>query len=103
MDKTTGTLGRSEEHTSELQSPQNLVCRLLLENNAQRPRDLPRQELLCPLRNRGQRDAARARVGGFRDARVLEHHAPAGEDLLFLKRGADPVILILSPPRGFPP
>src|SRR6202521_3544130 len=25
--------GRSEEHTSELQSPQNLVCRLLLEKN----------------------------------------------------------------------
>ena len=24
-------LGRSEEHTSELQSPSNLVCRLLLE------------------------------------------------------------------------
>src|SRR5256885_12857582 len=32
------TDGRSEEHTSELQSPCNLVCRLLLEkkkNNAQ--------------------------------------------------------------------
>src|SRR5256885_10134225 len=27
----TGTLMRSEEHTSELQSPCNLVCRLLLE------------------------------------------------------------------------
>src|SRR5256885_4921869 len=27
----TGILGRSEEHTSELQSPCNLVCRLLLE------------------------------------------------------------------------
>src|SRR5256885_12880657 len=27
----TVTLGRSEEHTSELQSPCNLVCRLLLE------------------------------------------------------------------------
>src|SRR5256885_6671202 len=27
----TGTLHRSEEHTSELQSPCNLVCRLLLE------------------------------------------------------------------------
>src|ERR1039457_2280458 len=27
-----GLLGRSEEHTSELQSPCNLVCRLLLEN-----------------------------------------------------------------------
>src|SRR5688500_19429798 len=27
--------GRSEEHTSELQSPCNLVCRLLLEKNKQ--------------------------------------------------------------------
>src|SRR5256885_11359405 len=27
---------RSEEHTSELQSPCNLVCRLLLENNTHR-------------------------------------------------------------------
>ena len=27
----TGTLDRSEEHTSELQSPGHLVCRLLLE------------------------------------------------------------------------
>src|SRR5688500_20378245 len=27
------TYGRSEEHTSELQSPCNLVCRLLLEKN----------------------------------------------------------------------
>src|SRR5256885_12968566 len=26
-----GLMGRSEEHTSELQSPCNLVCRLLLE------------------------------------------------------------------------
>src|SRR5258708_19501668 len=26
-----GSLGRSEEHTSELQSPDHLVCRLLLE------------------------------------------------------------------------
>src|SRR5256885_12040238 len=26
-----GNVGRSEEHTSELQSPCNLVCRLLLE------------------------------------------------------------------------
>src|SRR2546426_7931513 len=28
---------RSEEHTSELQSPCNLVCRLLLEKKKQRP------------------------------------------------------------------
>src|SRR5437762_4908114 len=34
-----GTHGRSEEHTSELQSPMYLVCRLLLEkkNNQNRP------------------------------------------------------------------
>src|SRR4029434_11356772 len=31
-EKADGKLGRSEEHTSELQSHLNLVCRLLLEN-----------------------------------------------------------------------
>src|SRR3989454_8721528 len=31
FDLTTSAGGRSEEHTSELQSPCNLVCRLLLE------------------------------------------------------------------------
>src|SRR5256885_6231839 len=31
---------RSEEHTSELQSPCNLVCRLLLEKKKQAPRAL---------------------------------------------------------------
>src|SRR2546430_8189454 len=30
-------LGRSEEHTSELQSQSNLVCRLLLEKKKKRP------------------------------------------------------------------
>src|SRR6266571_9470157 len=37
-----GPTGRSEEHTSELQSHVNLVCRLLLEkktNNIKRPHD----------------------------------------------------------------
>src|SRR3954463_16831859 len=36
-----GSVGRSEEHTSELQSHDNLVCRLLLEKNKkikERPR-----------------------------------------------------------------
>src|SRR2546430_13733630 len=32
---------RSEEHTSELQSQSNLVCRLLLEKKNRRPRRLP--------------------------------------------------------------
>src|SRR2546426_2270300 len=32
------TAPRSEEHTSELQSPCNLVCRLLLEKKKKKPR-----------------------------------------------------------------
>src|SRR2546426_2947818 len=32
--------GRSEEHTSELQSPCNLVCRLLLEKKKKKKSDL---------------------------------------------------------------
>src|SRR5256885_6841931 len=34
-------LGRSEEHTSELQSPCNLVCRLLLEKKKKTPPHRP--------------------------------------------------------------
>src|SRR5688500_19787527 len=37
--------GRSEEHTSELQSPCNLVCRLLLEKKNLYNKDLPRNYL----------------------------------------------------------
>src|SRR5258708_20421032 len=36
VDIATGKL-RSEEHTSELQSPDHLVCRLLLEKKKQKP------------------------------------------------------------------
>src|SRR5258708_28153218 len=32
-----GAVGRSEEHTSELQSPDHLVCRLLLEKKNYQP------------------------------------------------------------------
>src|SRR5690349_23405311 len=35
-------IGRSEEHTSELQSRRDLVCRLLLEKKKLRPADLTR-------------------------------------------------------------
>src|ERR1017187_6809364 len=44
---------RSEEHTSELQSPMYLVCRLLLEKKK-------KQEIILPLLKR----AGRARRGG---------------------------------------
>src|SRR3989454_4247023 len=36
-----GPCNRSEEHTSELQSPCNLVCRLLLEKKIQHPHIVP--------------------------------------------------------------
>src|SRR2546426_7355046 len=54
---------RSEEHTSELQSPCNLVCRLLLEkktNNRRPPKALVRVAL---ARGRPQRPSADARAG----------------------------------------
>src|SRR5207244_4919195 len=35
---------RSEEHTSELQSPDHLVCRLLLEKKKRKPRRQKKQE-----------------------------------------------------------
>src|SRR2546430_6908108 len=54
-----GDEARSEEHTSELQSQSNLVCRLLLEkNNRVRER---RHGLAEPLLPPG--DALRARLG----------------------------------------
>src|SRR6202158_2321160 len=54
--------GRSEEHTSELQSPRYLVCRLLLENKsgnqARRSRTVNSAPLRCARAHffRGPRD-----------------------------------------------
>src|SRR5437879_7223947 len=61
-----GSLWRSEEHTSELQSPMYLVCRLLLEKKTRN------------LRQRFQREHQIAR--GLKTARrfllqTLPHHA----------------------------
>src|SRR5256885_9392623 len=44
-----GSEKRSEEHTSELQSPCNLVCRLLLEKKKTKyPRPIPRRVTTPP-------------------------------------------------------
>src|SRR2546426_2323905 len=43
------SVGRSEEHTSELQSPCNLVCRLLLEKKKKDSARLPRNSLTLSL------------------------------------------------------
>src|SRR5688572_31668222 len=47
--------GRSEEHTSELQSQSNLVCRLLLEKKKN-----PQYRFVCRLDERPPRDAEHA-------------------------------------------
>src|SRR5260370_29782620 len=42
---------RSEEHTSELQSHLNLVCRLLLEKKKKRSKRRTENSCSCPLQN----------------------------------------------------
>src|SRR5438094_7740694 len=46
LEKTLGIAARSEEHTSELQSPYDLVCRLLLEKKKKKR---TRREYRIPL------------------------------------------------------
>src|SRR5947207_795577 len=59
-----GSLLRSEEHTSELQSHSDLVCRLLLEKKKCDKLDCARRVLLCSGRERGQRKFAVSAGGG---------------------------------------
>src|SRR2546430_3280324 len=74
---------RSEEHTSELQSQSNLVCRLLLEKKKEsdRPGDSPELEIFPDLIHYHYRThllsllRPRAQVGERRDGRV-HHEAP---------------------------
>src|SRR3712207_6982816 len=51
LDRLLSGFGRSEEHTSELQSRQYLVCRLLLEKKKQqspkRPLPIPKNNCQC--------------------------------------------------------
>src|ERR1039457_2140724 len=54
-------MGRSEEHTSELQSPCNLVCRLLLEKKKHNQRHV------------AQRTGGRSLGGAFRKALESGH------------------------------
>src|SRR6202453_460644 len=95
---------RSEEHTSELQSPQNLVCRLLLEKKKQTDSDLP-ENLLRPRLNNYPRHipalGARPRPG------LLPTAEQNGRNLLenlfwfFLNNPPPPRSSPLSPPDAF--
>src|SRR5256885_3523233 len=69
---------RSEEHTSELQSPCNLVCRLLLEK---------KKKLVHPL----------LLLRRYNHTAII--HSPPHEDVALCQHGAIVVVpLLLSPP-----
>src|SRR5260221_8684775 len=46
---TAPTNSRSEEHTSELQSHSDLVCRLLLEKKKNKTEDKPNRDIVCRI------------------------------------------------------
>src|SRR2546430_3417943 len=71
---------RSEEHTSELQSQSNLVCRLLLENKHD---ELRHPECACDRRDRAAGPVQVPPVGAGDRAAAPGHH---GEEIL-LPRG----------------
>src|SRR5256885_2559235 len=60
------TARRSEEHTSELQSPCNLVCRLLLEKKKKFSEGVPPPVLLAVLMSRGRADERALLPGDLR-------------------------------------
>src|SRR2546430_7534986 len=68
----TRAIGRSEEHTSELQSQSNLVCRLLLEKKKKHTHRCPQ----APLRHRCGALSARPPQDSHPPCPRLYHHHP---------------------------
>src|SRR3954464_6588042 len=96
---------RSEEHTSELQSHDNLVCRLLLEKNSRRwspapspavaggsPRPPPPHAPRAPPRPRSARERKRGAVT-----------TPMASSLFFFNWGGRPAGATLVPHTPSPP
>src|SRR2546430_3627167 len=61
---------RSEEHTSELQSQSNLVCRLLLEKKKKRTHDRQRAERTHPAHDRHPHSSDHA-LGGLLESPLI--------------------------------
>src|SRR3954465_7445854 len=86
---------RSEEHTSELQSHDNLVCRLLLEKNqtAGAPTPVAAPSSQPALRRRPGGPAGRRAGGGSRPARRVGRGCPpSGTSLFFFSKWRPPKI-----------
>src|SRR3954467_543153 len=99
------TCARSEEHTSELQSHDNLVCRLLLEKKDENTQLSTRT---APLGGAARPTFGVARGG---DAAVWVLSVPAqcrlcrlgwGFFFFFLNEGAPPITYLFPPPAPFP-
>src|ERR1022692_2420287 len=84
---------RSEEHTSELQSHCNLVCRLLLENKS---------EIALPLGNAVPVRLSSPLAPAFKSliAAVPNGRVPAPHTVPFLKMGAPEELPSSSSPRA---
>src|SRR5256886_13377427 len=67
---------RSEEHTSELQSQSNLVCRLLLEKKEHTSEPQSQSNLVCRLLLEKKTMTLRGRFGSFQSLTVLETFWP---------------------------
>src|SRR6202008_2161956 len=96
---------RSEEHTSELQSHSDLVCRLLLEKKrngrvSRRHRPRPRTSRWQPRSGRAQKNVAKCprqnREKNRRTMNYLQMH------YFFLNNPAPPEIYHLPPPAPLP-
>src|ERR1019366_9050099 len=84
---------RSEEHTSELQSLTNIVCRLLLEKKSSR--DAPYERGACGAR--AHRGPVRApRSPSNQQGRARTHRATPRPAIFFFKDGAPPEIAPLA-------
>src|ERR1039457_3460965 len=81
---------RSEEHTSELQSPCNLVCRLLLEKKKRRGhsgRDADYRRAVCGfLRGRGESERQPGGDDARADARAVSDHRVLSFFFLMIRR-----------------
>src|SRR3954464_4103816 len=99
------TCARSEEHTSELQSHDNLVCRLLLEKKKLHERDVrPRQKRPAPRHFGSRRERARDQRPGRGGS--LCHPGPRAVSLhyvFFFNEDAAPELLPFSPTHPLPP
>src|SRR3954466_6987976 len=97
---------RSEEHTSELQSHDNLVCRLLLEKKHHNPTDAP-QPTPPPAPAPDVRDPRARReqgAGGRRGPPIGgARRRKGGCDIFFLRKAGPPSSPPFPRPRPSPP